>query len=109
MKKEESAMKRLFHLVGSLSPEQMKADGKAYTDYLLSRSDVKKGKVGVVGYCFTGSMALRIAAHLPDLIGGAASFHGGHLVTDKPDSPHTELPKVNQLLIFLEGIDYENE
>ena len=30
----------------------------------------------------------------------AASFHGGHLVTEAPDSPHTELPKVKAELYF---------
>ena len=52
------------------------------------RKGVKPGKVGVVGYCFTGQMALRMAAAAPDKVAAAASFHGGFLVTDKPDSPH---------------------
>ena len=81
-------------LVESLNATQMRDDGKAYVQYLLLRTDVKKGRLGVVGYCFTGKMALRTAAHVPDLIGAAASFHGGHLFTDKPDSPHIEIPKV---------------
>jgi carboxymethylenebutenolidase len=33
-------------------------------------------------------MTMRAAAALPERIGAAASFHGGGLVTDKPDSPH---------------------
>jgi carboxymethylenebutenolidase len=31
---------------------------------------------------------------LPDRIGAAATFHGGGLVTDKPDSPHLLIPKM---------------
>ena len=95
-KGEANAVQRCLQLTGSVGQKEMRDDGKAYTDYLLSRSDVQKGRLGVVGYCFTGQMALRIAAHLPDQIGCAASFHGAYLFTDKPDSPHLDIPKVNQ-------------
>jgi carboxymethylenebutenolidase len=30
---------------------------------------------------------------VPDRVGGVASFHGGGLVTDKPDSPHLQAAK----------------
>ena len=66
----------------------MDSDGEAYVDFLLAQKGVKAGKIGVVGYCFTGQMAVRIAAAVPDKVAAAASFHGGFLVTDKPDSPH---------------------
>src|SRR5690606_21574815 len=48
--------------------------------------DTDKG-VGVQGYCMTGSWTIRGAAAAPDRIKGAASFHGGGLVGDAPDSP----------------------
>ena len=38
----------------------------------------------------------RIAA-VPDRVGAGASFHGGFLVTDKPDSPHLLAPRVVRL------------
>jgi carboxymethylenebutenolidase len=41
-----------------------------------------------------GALALRSAAAVPARIGAVASFHGGGLVTDKPDSPHLLAPKV---------------
>lgn len=37
---------------------------------------------------------MRTAAAIPDRIGAAATFHGGGLVTDKPDSPHLLIPKM---------------
>jgi carboxymethylenebutenolidase len=37
---------------------------------------------------------MRTAAEFPARIGAAASFHGGGLVTDKPDSPHLLIPKM---------------
>src|ERR1700712_2645246 len=40
-----------------------------------------------------GPMAFRTAAAAPDRVGGVASFHGGGLVTDKPNSPHMQAAK----------------
>ena len=33
-------------------------------------------------------LSLTAASHRPERVAAAASFHGGHLVTDAPDSPH---------------------
>ena len=62
-------------------------------------------KVAVVGYCFSGAMAVRIAAALPDQIAAAASFHGGRLVTDQPDSPHTLIPTITADLYFGHAVE----
>jgi carboxymethylenebutenolidase len=35
---------------------------------------------------------MRTAATLQGRVGAAATFHGGSLVTDKPDSPHLLIP-----------------
>ena len=43
---------------------------------------------------------MRTAAALPDRVGAGASFHGGFLVTDKPDSPHLLAPKIKARLYF---------
>jgi carboxymethylenebutenolidase len=43
---------------------------------------------------------VRTAAALPDRIGAGASFHGGGLVTDKPDSPHLLAPKIKARMYF---------
>lgn len=48
--------------------------------------DTRKG-VGVQGYCMSGPWTIRGAAAVPGRIKGAASFHGGGLVGDAPDSP----------------------
>jgi len=107
---EEENSKRLGELFTSLTPAQMESDGKAYVDFLLAQKGVRPGgeapdKVGVVGYCFTGQMALRIAAALPDKVTAAASFHGGFLVTDKPDSPHKVLPNIKARLYFGHAVE----
>ncbi len=98
---DEAAQNRALHeLFAALTPAQMDSDGKAYVDFLLAQTHVKGGKVGVVGHCYTGQMALRMAAAMPDRIAAAASFHGGWLATEKPDSPHLLLPKVKARLYF---------
>ena len=44
--------------------------------YLVGRADVEPKKVGAIGFCLGGSLALLLAATSPD-IGAVASFSGG--------------------------------
>ena len=86
---------RLRPYAQSLSPETTLTDGKAFTDFLIAQDQVEATKkMGVTGYCMTGSFAMRIAADLPERIGAFGSFHGGGLATDDPDSPHLLAPKM---------------
>lgn len=100
--------KRLGELFRALTPDQMESDGAAYVDFLLAQRGVKPGKVGVVGHCFTGQMAVHIAAAVPDRVAAAASFHGGFLVKDAPDSVHSILPRVTARLYFAHAVDDES-
>ncbi len=67
----------------------------------------KKRKIATTGYCFGGPFVMRTAASLPDRIGAGATFHGGGLVTDKPDSPHLLIPqmKAHYLIAIAENDD----
>ena len=102
---EERTTKRFGELFGALSPDQMSADAADYLDFLAKQPHVKPGKMGVVGYCFTGAMAMRTAAARPDLVGAAASFHGGGLASDQPTSPHLLLPQIRARLYFGHAIE----
>lgn len=85
---------RLMPLAGTLSPETCVTDGKAFVAWLDNHDSVDTGRpVGTAGYCMTGSYVIRLAAAMPDRIGAGASFHGGGLATDKPNSPHRLIPK----------------
>jgi carboxymethylenebutenolidase len=96
----ERTVKRFQELTGPLTPGAMVRDGSAYVDFLAAQSFVGSGPMGVVGFCFAGQFALRIAAARPDRIGAAASFHGAGLVTDTDRSPHLLLPRVKAELYF---------
>jgi len=54
---------------------------------------VKRGPVGVHGYCMSGPYALAAAARYPDRIAAAASYYGTWLVSDATESPHLTLGK----------------
>jgi carboxymethylenebutenolidase len=95
---DEQRRKRMGELRDPLTPEAVERDAAAYVDFLAGQDSVSAGELGVVGYCFTGSMALRIAATCPDRIGAAASFHGGGLFTEAPTSPHLALPRIRAQL-----------
>ena len=72
------------------TPAAIAETTRAVVAWLDRQASVDTGKgVGVQGYCMTGSWTIRGAAAVPERIKGAASFHGGQLVTDVPDSPHT--------------------
>ncbi|HET9634350.1 MAG TPA: dienelactone hydrolase family protein [Gemmatimonadaceae bacterium] len=91
---------RVGEITAPLTPETMARDGSAYVDFLASNPAVSDGPMGVVGFCYAGAYALRIAAARPDRIGAAASFHGGGLYKDEETSPHRVLPKVKARLYF---------
>jgi carboxymethylenebutenolidase len=76
-------------------------DAKAFIAWLDQQSQVAKNrKIGTQGYCMGGPIAFRTAASVPDRVGAVASFHGGGLVTDMPNSPHLQASKTKaQFLI----------
>ena len=97
---DERTRKRFAELAGPLTPDAIERDAAAFLELLRSTSGVSPGPVGVVGYCFTGGYALRVAAAYPDTVAAAASFHGGGLCTDAPTSPHRVLSRVKARLYF---------
>ena len=94
-------MKRMDELIASLTPEGLEKDLCVYLDYLISRPTTAMGKVGTVGYCIGGGIALRGAAVKPGRVGAVASFHGGGLYkAGDPASPHMVLSRVKARLYF---------
>src|SRR6185437_1327524 len=76
-------------------------DAVAYIAFLDAQPQVDRNrKIGTQGYCMGGPLVVRTAAAVPGRIGAGASFHGGGLVTDKPDSPHLLAPKIKARMYF---------
>jgi carboxymethylenebutenolidase len=98
---------QLIPLAQALNETTHMADAKAFIGWLDQQASVAKNrKIGTQGYCMGGPMALRTAAAMPDRVGAAASFHGGGLVTDMPNSPHLQVAKTKaQLLIAIAAND----
>jgi carboxymethylenebutenolidase len=81
-------MQELMKAVNSLDRDKKVSDAGAFIEFLSSRPDVKGRRFGATGYCMGGNCAMTAAGAFPDRFAGVASFHGGNLGTDKPDSPH---------------------
>jgi carboxymethylenebutenolidase len=87
-------------------PSQM-TDAKAFVGWLDQQPCVAKNrKIGTQGYCMSGPIAFRTAAAMPDRVGAVASFHGGGLVNDTPNSPHLQAAKSHaQFLVAIAASD----
>ena len=77
-----------------VTPANVMADSEAFLAWLASQSDVRRGPIGTTGYCRGGLMSLTAAGTYPDRVAVAASYHGGNLATDAPDSPHRLAPRM---------------
>ena len=95
-------MAKLTPLMASVNaPGNPEKDATAYVAFLDAQNQVNKSKrIGTQGYCMGGPLVMRTAAALPNRIGAGASFHGGGLVSDKPDSPHLLAPKIKARMYF---------
>lgn len=75
-------------------------DAVAFIAWLDQQKEVNKSKkIGTQGYCMGGPLVMRTAASSAR-IGAGGSFHGGGLVTDRPNSPHLLAPKIHARMYF---------
>src|SRR6204780_1933607 len=100
-------IQQLLPLAQTLNATTHMTDAKAFIGWLDKQASVAKNrKMGTQGYCMGGPMAFRTAAAVPDRVGAVASFHGGGLVTDSPNSPHLQAAKTKaQFLIAIAAND----
>jgi carboxymethylenebutenolidase len=102
---DERTTQRIRDFSAPLTPETMDRDAAAYVDFLAARPEAAKGRMAVLGYCYSGAMAMRTAAIRPDKIAAVASFHGGRLLTDAATSPHLLLPRIKARLYFGHAVE----
>ena len=99
--RDEATRNVIMPLMRSLSAETHVTDARAFVGFLDGQDAVASDrKMGTMGYCMGGPITMRTAAALPDRIGAGASFHGGRLVTDAPDSPHLLVGKMRAHYLF---------
>jgi carboxymethylenebutenolidase len=80
--------------IAPATPANIMSDTRAFLEYLTAQPQVKPGGIGTTGYCMGGLMSLTAAGTYPQQIVAAASYHGGRLATDAPDSPHLLAPQM---------------
>lgn len=97
----------LGHLLGSTNHARVAKDTEAFLDHVEARHDVTGRGVGVTGYCMGGGFALTAAGTYPERVAAAASFHGGNLATDDPQSPHRLAPKM-RAQVYVAGADRDD-
>jgi carboxymethylenebutenolidase len=98
----DAVMAKLRPLMASVTAAGLaEKDARAYVAFLDAQREVDRTrKIGTQGYCMGGPLVVRTAAAQPERVGAGASFHGGGLVTDKPDSPHLLAPKIKARMYF---------
>jgi carboxymethylenebutenolidase len=93
---------KLTPLRATVTPEGTARDARTYVGFLDGLPQTAKDrKVGVQGYCMGGPLSFQTAAAVPGRIGAVASFHGGGLATDRPNSPHRLLPQTRAEYLVL--------
>ena len=105
---DKATFAKIGPLMASIgAPGAAERDAVEFVKFLDDQPEVDKGrKIGTQGYCMGGALVLRTAATVPARIGAAASFHGGGLVTDKPDAPYLLAPKIKaRVLIAIAASD----
>jgi carboxymethylenebutenolidase len=97
---------RFMGQIRSIDGEMVMRDTAAVLAHLDSNPAVSEGPIGTVGYCMGGGYALRAAGVFPDRVAAAASFHGGSLATDRPDSPHLLADRMRaRVYVGVAGVD----
>jgi carboxymethylenebutenolidase len=91
---------KVMPMAAALTADANISDAKSYVAFLDAQPQTnRQKKMGVQGYCMGGPLTFRTAAAAPERVGAAATFHGGGLVTDKPDSPHLLIPKMKAEIV----------
>jgi dienelactone hydrolase len=104
---QPAVRERIAPMVKALSPEGTVRDAQAITAIIDAQPQTDRGRgMATTGYCMGGPFVFRTAAAIADRVRAAATFHGGGLVTDAPDSPHRLIPQMKaQFLIAIAAND----
>jgi len=77
-------------LMRGLAPDRATRDLRGAYDFLSSQANVKKNRIGSIGWCMGGGVSLEAAINIPTL--AAAVVNYGHLVTDSSEIKNIQAP-----------------
>jgi len=101
---DDATRAQIMSLINGTTQDMVVSDSAAFLDALGKQGVTDE--VGTVGYCMGGSRALNVAAAYPDRIAAAASFHGGNLASEAPDSPHRRVGSIRgRVYVGVAGVD----
>jgi len=96
-----AGQEKLKPMIAAINPEATTRDAAAFVKWLDTQKPVdRKRGIGSNGYCMGGPFTVRTAVAAPSRVRAAASFHGGGLVNDRPDSPHKLLAQTKASYLF---------
>lgn len=109
--RDPAVREKIIPYARALSQDTNRTDAKAFITWLDAQPAVDTSRqIGTTGYCMGGPMTMITAATVPDRIGAGASFHGGGLATDRPESPHLLIPTMSaDYLIAIAANDDERD
>ena len=94
--RDPGVREKIVPFARALSQDTNRTDAKAFIAWLDAQPSVDTSRqIGTTGYCMGGPMTMITAATVPNRIGAGASFHGGGLATEKPNSPHLLIPNMS--------------
>jgi len=99
-RRDDSMMAPILASMASLTNAKVMDDTGGLLGWLDAQDKAKPGPVGCVGYCMSGMHITNAAAFYPHRIKAAASLYGVGIITDKEDSPHLFLDKVQGELYY---------
>lgn len=101
---QDDTRAQLMAMLQGTSQDQTVRDTAAFLDVLTAEGTT--GPIATVGYCMGGARALTAAAAYSGRIAAAASFHGGNLASDQPDSPHLRVGQIRaRVYVGSAGVD----
>jgi carboxymethylenebutenolidase len=102
---------KLTPLMGSIGADgAAERDAAAFVAWLDQQKAVDRSKqMGTQGYCMGGPLVMRTVASQPARLGAGASFHGGGLVTNNPNSPHLLAPKIDSRLYIAVAVNDDKQ
>ena len=98
---DEDTRNTVIPLARALNADTHVSDARAFVDFLDAQDAVDPDRrMGTTGYCMGGPITMRTAWARADRVGAGASFHGGGLVTDQPNSPHLLVAEMDAHYLF---------